>query len=157
MVQRLAAYLTDIEQRLGPHFACTEPRLRAMTSLRGLFSSVERQNGRQLAEVSSQATPDGFQHLLGRADWDADVVRDAPHLYIVQHLGAPDPRSLNACHHAQPTAGVLAQIPRRRAPSACLARRYAYETLYWATCSATGFCFGQLPRQMADRVQYRRE
>jgi SRSO17 transposase len=85
-----AAYLTDIERRLGPYFARTEPRQRAMTYLRGLLSPAERKNSWQLAEVSGEATPYGVQHLLGRADWEVDAVRDELRRYIIQHLREPD-------------------------------------------------------------------
>ncbi|GLX03832.1 UNVERIFIED_ORG: SRSO17 transposase [Microbispora rosea subsp. rosea] len=32
-------------------------------------------------------TPDGMQHLLSRAVWDADAVRDDLRGYVVEHLG----------------------------------------------------------------------
>ena len=67
-VQGGAAYLADIERRLAPYFARAEPRQRVMAYLRGLLSSAERKNSWQLAEVSGDATPYGFQYLLGRAD-----------------------------------------------------------------------------------------
>jgi hypothetical protein len=63
-----AAYVADIERRLAPYFAWVEPRQRALAYLRGLLSLAERQNGRQVSEISGAATPYGFQHLLGRAD-----------------------------------------------------------------------------------------
>ncbi|HXH09112.1 MAG TPA: IS701 family transposase [Alphaproteobacteria bacterium] len=88
-VQGGVAYVTDIERRLAPYFARTEPRERAMAYLRGLLSEAERKNSWQLAEVSGAATPYGFQHLLGRADWEADAVRDELHRYIVPQLGDP--------------------------------------------------------------------
>jgi len=50
---------------------------------------VERKNGWQLAEAAGDATPDATQHLLGRADWDADAVRDDLRAYVVEHLGDP--------------------------------------------------------------------
>src|SRR5262249_20408537 len=34
-------------------------------------------------------TPDGVQHLLSRADWDADAVRDDRIDYVREHLGDP--------------------------------------------------------------------
>src|SRR6267142_2445268 len=61
MVQGGAAYLTDIERRLAPYFERAEPRQRAMAYLRGLLSPAERKNSWQLAEVSGDATPYGFQ------------------------------------------------------------------------------------------------
>jgi SRSO17 transposase len=53
-------------------------------------SPAERKNSWQLAEVSGVATPYGFQHLLRRALWDSDAVRDALRTYVSQHRGSPD-------------------------------------------------------------------
>jgi SRSO17 transposase len=75
-VQGGAAYMADVERRLAPYFERAEPRRRAMAYLRGLLSPTERKNSWQLAEVSGDATPYGFQPLLRRALWDADAVRD---------------------------------------------------------------------------------
>ena len=86
-VQGGAAYLTDIERRLAPYFERAEPRQRALAYLRGLLSPAERKNSWQLAEVSGDATPYGLQHLLRRALWDPEAVRDELRRYVVQHLG----------------------------------------------------------------------
>jgi SRSO17 transposase len=56
--------------------------------VRGLLSAVERKNSWQLAEVSGDATPYGFQYLLGRAAWEADAVRDEWRHDLVQQLGS---------------------------------------------------------------------
>jgi SRSO17 transposase len=85
-----AAYLADIGRRLAPYFARAEPRQRALAYLRGLLSAAERKNSWQLAEVSRAATPYGFQHLLGRADWEPDAVRDVLRWYVLDHLRDPD-------------------------------------------------------------------
>jgi SRSO17 transposase len=90
VVQGGAAYLNDIERRLAPYFERSEPRQRALTYLRGLLSPAERKNSWQLAEMSGDATPYGFQHLLRRALWDPDAVRDELGTYIRQHLGDPN-------------------------------------------------------------------
>jgi SRSO17 transposase len=90
IVQGGAAYLRDIERRLAPYFTRAEPRQRAMAYLRGLLSPAARQNSWQLAELSGDATPYGFQHLLGRAAWDANAVRDELRFYLIQQLGEPD-------------------------------------------------------------------
>jgi SRSO17 transposase len=90
VVPRGPAYLHDIERRLAPYFERTEPRQRVMAYLRGLLSPAERKNSWQLAEVSGDATPYAFQHLLRRALWDPEAVRDALRHYIVQHLGDPE-------------------------------------------------------------------
>jgi SRSO17 transposase len=39
-----------------------------------------------LAEVVGNATPYGIQHLLGRANWDADALRDDLRDYVIEHL-----------------------------------------------------------------------
>jgi SRSO17 transposase len=89
-VQGGMAYLADVERRLAPYFARAEPRQRALAYLRGLLSPAERKNSWQVAETSGAATPYGFQHLLGRADWEPDAVRDELRTYIVQRLRSPD-------------------------------------------------------------------
>jgi SRSO17 transposase len=80
----------DIERRLAPYFVRAAPRQRALAYLRGLRSSAERKTSWQLAEVSGEATPDGFQHVLGRADWEADALRDARRRDMVPQRGDPD-------------------------------------------------------------------
>jgi SRSO17 transposase len=76
--------------RIGGRFARSETRDRAADSVRELLSDVERKNGWQLAERIGDATPDGVQFLLARADWDADSVRDDLRDYVREHLGHPD-------------------------------------------------------------------
>jgi DDE superfamily endonuclease len=34
-------------------------------------------------------SPDGMQHLLSRAKWDADGVCDAVRSYLIEHIGDP--------------------------------------------------------------------
>lgn len=78
-----------IGERIGRHFARSEPRDRAVGYIRGLLGDAERKNGWQLAEYLGEATPDGVQHLLARADWDADAVRDDLTGYVADALGDP--------------------------------------------------------------------
>jgi SRSO17 transposase len=85
-----AAYLHDVERRLAPYFERAEPRQRAMAYVRGLLSPAERKNSWQLAEISGDATPYAFQHVLRRALWDPEAVRDVLRRYIIQHLGDPE-------------------------------------------------------------------
>ena len=68
-VQVWSQYWVEIERRIGPVFARSEARTRAMAYLAGLLSPAERKNSWQLAEISGDSNPYGFQHLLGRADW----------------------------------------------------------------------------------------
>jgi len=89
-VERWEAELDQLVERIGPYFARPETRRRALTYLQGLLSPVERKNGWQLAEASGHTTPYGVQHLLGRAVWDVEAVRDELRAYVVEHLGNPD-------------------------------------------------------------------
>lgn len=86
----LSSWIEELEvvhERIAPRFARSEVRQRANDYLRGLLGSVERKNGWQLAEAAGNATPYGLQHLLGRANWDADLVRDDLREYVLEHLG----------------------------------------------------------------------
>jgi len=89
MVERWADEVEAVAERIGPRFARSEPRRRAAGYLRGLLSDAERKNGWQVAEYLGEATPDGVQHLLARADWDADAVRDDLLGYVTEYLGDP--------------------------------------------------------------------
>jgi SRSO17 transposase len=74
-------------ERIAPRFARSEVRERAQAYLRGLLATVERKNSWQLAEAAGDATPYGLQHLLGRANWDADELRDDLREYVLERLG----------------------------------------------------------------------
>src|SRR5262249_6011500 len=89
-VQCWADELQRVGARLGEHFARSEPRARALNYLRGLLGDAERKNGWQLAEYLGDDRPYGVQHLLGRADWDADAVRDDLRAYALEHLADPN-------------------------------------------------------------------
>ena len=82
--------LEALHHRLGELFRRPEPRQRSLAYLKGLLGSVERKNGWQLAEWIGEATPDGVQHLLERAQWDADAARDVLRSYVVEQLGERD-------------------------------------------------------------------
>jgi SRSO17 transposase len=89
-VQAWAAEVESVGGRIGRHFARSEPRRGAVGYLRGLLGDAERKNGWHLAEYLGEATPDGVQHLLARAGWDAGAVRDDLTGYVHEHLGDPD-------------------------------------------------------------------
>jgi SRSO17 transposase len=88
--QLWANELEEIAEVIGGRFPRSEPRKRAMTYLRGLLSPVERKNGWQLAEEAGDETPYATQHLLGRAVWSADEVRDDLRDYVTKYLGDED-------------------------------------------------------------------
>ena len=79
--------LEALEDRVAVRFSRAEPRRRMRTYLRGLLGSAERKNSWQLAEAAGESTPYGIQHLLGRAEWNADLVRDDLRGYVMEHLG----------------------------------------------------------------------
>jgi SRSO17 transposase len=73
-----------VGERIAPRFARSEVRERARDYLRGLLLATERKNSWQLAEVAGDATPYGLQHLPGRANRDADLVRDDLRGYVTE-------------------------------------------------------------------------
>lgn len=85
-----ATELEAVGVRIASQFSRVEPRQRAMGYLRLLLSDVERKNGWQMAERLGDANPFAVQHLLGRAVWDAEAVRDELVRYLSEHLGDPD-------------------------------------------------------------------
>src|ERR687897_2994486 len=86
MVGSWSEELEAVGKRLSDHFARSEVRQRAQDYLRGLLSEAERKNSWQLAEVAGNSTPYGIQHLLGRASWDADALREDLREYVIEHL-----------------------------------------------------------------------
>lgn len=76
--------------RLAPRFARHEPLRHAGALMLGLLSDLGRKNCWTIAERSGHATPDRLQHLLSRAIWDADAVRDDLRSYVVEHLDDED-------------------------------------------------------------------
>jgi SRSO17 transposase len=52
----------------------------------GLLSDLPRKNCWTIAEWAGEKSPHGMQHLLCRAVWDADAVRDDVRDYVVDHL-----------------------------------------------------------------------
>ena len=83
-------YWAEIERRIGAVFARSEARERAMSYLAGLLSPAERKTSWQLAEIRGDPNPYGFQHLLGRADWDPDLLRDKLRSYVTDYLADAD-------------------------------------------------------------------
>jgi SRSO17 transposase len=84
-----AADLQTLLGHLGRHFARSETRTHLRAYLTGLLSPIERKNSWHLAEHAGDATPYGSQHLLDRARWDADAVRDDLQVSVREHLGHP--------------------------------------------------------------------
>jgi SRSO17 transposase len=89
-VQLWNVYWAQVERRIQPVFARSEAHKRALSYLAGLLSSAERKNSWQLAEQSGAPNPYGFQHLLGRADWNPDTLRDRLRTYVTDYLADSD-------------------------------------------------------------------
>jgi SRSO17 transposase len=73
--------------RIGGRFARVEPRRHARDLVLGLLSELPMKNCWTLSEHVGAATPDGLQHLLRKAVWDTDGVRDDLRDYVVENLG----------------------------------------------------------------------
>lgn len=82
--------LDALLDRIGMHYDCKEMQERARDYLHGLLRPVEHKNGWQLAEATGHAVPYSIQHLLDRARWNADAVRDEVRDYTVEYLAEPD-------------------------------------------------------------------
>jgi len=85
-----ATAFNELGQRIRHAFVRSEPYHRAIAYVQGLMSPTERKNGWQVAEAMGEAAPYAMQHLLDRAKWDCDEVRDALRGYIWEKLSAPD-------------------------------------------------------------------
>lgn len=71
----------------GRFFKRAESRNSAVHYVRGLLADVKRKNCWQLAEMMGEAHPDGLQHLLYGADWDADAVCQLLRAVVAAQLG----------------------------------------------------------------------
>jgi SRSO17 transposase len=77
----------ELMGRVAGRFARVDLRQRARAFVRGLLSDLPRKNCWTIAEHAGDASPDGMQHLLARAVWDHDAVRDDVRDYVTEHLG----------------------------------------------------------------------
>ena len=74
--------LDQLSQQIRPLFIRPEAHQQALAYLKGLMSGASRKNAWQVAEEVGETTPYAMQHLLDRARWDCDGVRDALRAYI---------------------------------------------------------------------------
>jgi SRSO17 transposase len=86
---RWQAGLEELLGRVAGRFGRVEPRRRARALVLGLLADLPQKNCWTIAEHAGDPSPDGLQHLLGRAVWDQDAVRDEVRDYLVEHLGDP--------------------------------------------------------------------
>jgi SRSO17 transposase len=91
LVMSWDAELTALTTRIvGPLFARPEPRASFADLVRGLLADVPRKNSWQLSDHVGHSTANRIEHLLDRAKWDVDALRDRVRDYMVEHLGRPD-------------------------------------------------------------------
>src|SRR5512144_540766 len=76
--------------RIAPRFKRVEPRRHARELVLGLMAELPRLNCWTLAEHAGHATPDALQHLLARAKWDHEAVRDDLRAYVIDQFSDPD-------------------------------------------------------------------
>jgi len=77
-------------ERMAGRFARVETRRRTRGFLLGLLADLPRKNCWTIAEHAGDQDPHGMQHLLARAVWDTDGVRDDLRDYVTGHLGDGD-------------------------------------------------------------------
>jgi SRSO17 transposase len=82
--------LDTLLHRLDPLLPRKQVREQAKEYVKGLLSPVQRKNGWQLAEQLGHSNPYRVQHLLDRAIWDPERVRDDVYAIAVEHLGDPE-------------------------------------------------------------------
>jgi SRSO17 transposase len=85
-----ATAFNKLGQRIRRYFIRQESHDQVLVYLQGLMHPMERKNGWQMAEAMGEATPYAMQHLLDRAKWDCDGVRDALRAYVCETLAAPN-------------------------------------------------------------------
>ena len=83
---RWQAGLEELLGRVAGRFGRVEPRRRARAFVQGLLADLPRKHCWTIAEHAGDPAPDGMQHLLARAAWDHDGVRDDLRAYLVEHL-----------------------------------------------------------------------
>ncbi|WP_155361810.1 IS701 family transposase [Acrocarpospora macrocephala] len=81
--------LENLLVEVGEIFPRVEVRRRAADFVRGLLGPISRKNGWQLAEYVGDEHAWGLQHLLARAVWEPDALRDFVRRYVLDGLAMP--------------------------------------------------------------------
>ncbi len=81
------AGIDELLDRIAGRCGRVEVRHRVRAFVLGLLADLPRKNCWTIAEHAGDTTPDGMQHLLGRARWDTDGVGEELRDYVVDHLG----------------------------------------------------------------------
>lgn len=86
-VARWESAFGEVIDRIASRFARYEPLRHAAGLMQGMLAGLDRKNCWTIAEHRGHASPHALQHLLARAKWDPDAVRDDLRGYVVDHLG----------------------------------------------------------------------
>ena len=81
-----ASSLREVKSRMRPLFAQKRAVLNAGLFIDGLLGDERRKTGWMRAEAAGDRGPWRQQALLGRDQWDADVLRDLVRDYVIEHL-----------------------------------------------------------------------
>jgi len=84
--EAFGAVLDRIESR----FVGYEPLRHAADLMLGMLAPLGRKNCWTIAEHRGEESPAALQHLLSRACWDADAVRDDLRGYVTDAFREPD-------------------------------------------------------------------
>jgi SRSO17 transposase len=76
-------------ERMAGRFTRVETRRRARGFLFGLLADLPRKNCWTIVEHAGDTDPHGMQHLLNRAVWDTDGVRDDLRDYVSPTSATP--------------------------------------------------------------------
>jgi len=82
--------LRDAKARMRPVFGQERIAASAGRFLETLLGNEPRKTGWMRAEAAGDPGPWRQQALLGRAQWDADALRDVVRDHVVEHFGDPD-------------------------------------------------------------------
>jgi SRSO17 transposase len=82
--------LRDVKERIRPLFQQERMAHSAGLFLDALLGPERRKTGWMRAEAAGDPGPWRQQALLGRAQWDADALRDVVRDYVVETLAEPD-------------------------------------------------------------------
>jgi SRSO17 transposase len=82
--------LRDVKERIRPLFRQERMAQSAGLFLDALLGPERRKTGWMRAEAAGDPGPWRQQALLGRAQWNADALRDVVHDYVIETLAEPD-------------------------------------------------------------------
>src|SRR3954451_18994248 len=90
LLELWSAELRKAKARLGWLIDHPSVLASAVAFLETLLGPERRKTGWMRAEAAGDPGPWRQQAVLGRAQWDADALRDVVHDYVVETLAAPD-------------------------------------------------------------------